>query len=467
MSHMRRLWQPRVSELCRVYRHRLWAALLLATFAFPLQSDFNAQARPSVRITPDRVVTASLPARPIVEPHLAAHPKNAQHLVGAVMISVRDRADLMQTRCAAVATFDGGRTWVSHTFDVPRCYDPWAAVLDDGTAIFVGLETDNDGAVPHMWLYRSPDGGRMWPDAPHSFGRAHDHPTIAIDRSGGRFHGALYVASTKVVRDPGGRVRTRAFVARSMDGGRTFATIEHELMNLLTTITSSGVLPGGGLLVLATTNQRYVPDNRGSVPLRNRLYWAIRSEDGGQTFGVPMLISDACAGGAGKGWPAMGIDVTKFRPGRSYALCHDQRGLGPFLMRSDDEGDRWTDPLAVPPSTPPGASDHRQNANLAINHEGVVAISWNDRGADASSKCWNVMLSLSHDGGQTFDGPHQVSTAPSCPATAENGYAQDFFPFGGHYSGLAAAADGAFHLLWSDSRGLRYELRTAQAVVAR
>ena len=431
-----------------------------------LEPAVVGQSRGPARVMPDRLVTASLPARPLVEPHLAADPKNANHLVGAVMISVRDRADLMQTRCAAVTTFDGGQTWLSHSFDFPRCYDPWGAILDDGTAIFVGLETDNNGAVPHMWLYRSSDGGRTWPDAPHSFGRAHDHPTIAVDRSGGRFHGTLYVSSTKVIRDAAGRIRTKAFVARSRDGGRTFATVEHELMNLLTTITSSGVLPDGGLLVLATTNQRYVADDRGSVPLRNRLYWAIRSDDGGQTFGAPMLISDMCAGGAGKGWPAMGVDINTLRPGRSYALCHDPAGTGPFLMRSDDNGDRWSDPSAVAPAAPAGANDHRQNANLAVNRDGVVAVSWHDRGSTVASTCWNVMVSVSFDGGQTFEGPHQVSTAPSCPATAENGYAQDFFPFGGHYSGLAAAADGSFHLLWSDSRGPRYELRSAQLLVS-
>jgi hypothetical protein len=62
---------------------------------------------------------------------------------------------------------------------------------------------------------------------------------------------------------------------------------------------------------------------------------------------------------------------------------------------------------------------------------------------------------------------YKVSAKPSCPGAGDNGYTAERWPFGGDYSGLAAAADGAFHLFWPDSRGERYELRTAQARVTR
>ncbi|MGH9200201.1 MAG: sialidase family protein [Vicinamibacterales bacterium] len=178
------------------------------------------------------------------------------------MVSVVDRANLMQGRCAALASFDGGRTWSAHMFAFPRCYDPWVAILEDGTAVFAGLETNDLGQVPHLWLFRSPDGGRTWPDLGHSFGRGHDHPTLIVDRSQGKFHGLLYLTSTHVVRDAQSRVRNKVFVARSSDGARTFSQIvDHEVSNMNNVIMTAAVLPDGALLVPLTAIQRRVADD--------------------------------------------------------------------------------------------------------------------------------------------------------------------------------------------------------------
>jgi hypothetical protein len=417
----------------------------------------------SVEVGVDRLVSTSLPARPLVEPHLATNPRDPQHLVGGAILSVRDRADLLQGRCVALASFDGARTWLAHEFAVPRCYDPWVAILEDGTAVFVALETDNSGAVPHLWLFRSPDGGRTWSMPPHSFGRAHDHPTLIVDRTGGRFHGALYVASVRVTRDASGRQRTTQFVARSMDGGKSFAlTTEHEMTNLMSTTMTAAVLPDGGMLLPVSTFQRYIDGNRGSA-LRNPLFWVIRSDDGAASFGRPSLITDGCPAGEGTGFPSLVVDLSSgVRRGRAYAVCS-----GPSVMRSDDGGDRWSEPVYVPKTPAAEGKGRRHVATAAVNRDGIVAVSWHDRGADASSKCWDVFVAFSGDGGETFTDAHKVSTQASCPAAGDNGYAAEFLPFGGHYSGLAAAADGSFHLLWPDSRGQRYELRTARVRVTR
>lgn len=444
-------------------------ALWLLVASQPSWEAAHAQAVGglSVQVSADQLVSTSLPERPLVEPHLAANPRNPQHLVGAAIMSVQDRADLLQTRCVAVASFDGGRTWVTHEFSVPRCYDPWVAVLEDGTAIFIGLETDNSGAVPNLLLFRSPDGGRNWSTTPHSFGRSHDHPTMIVDRSGGRFHGALYIASVRVTRDSQGRRRTKAFVARSMDGGQSFAhTTEHEVTNLSSNTMTAAVLPDGALLVPVSTFQRYVADKRVAVSLRHPLYWVIRSDDGGERFGPPMLISDGCAGRAG--FPSLVVDLSDGpHRGRAYAVCHEGLRSGPYIMRSDDGGDRWSDPLHVPKAPPADALGQRQTTSIAVNREGIVAVSWHDRGPETSSTCWDVFVAFSGDGGETFTDAHKVSTKPSCPAAGDNGYAAETWPSGGHYSGLAAAADGTFHLFWADSRGERYELRTAPVRVTR
>jgi hypothetical protein len=60
----------------------------------------------------------------------------------------------------------------------------------------------------------------------------------------------------------------------------------------------------------------------------------------------------------------------------------------------------------------------------------------------------------------------RVTPEPSCPRASERqrGIATRW-PFGGDYSGLAAGADGRFHLLWADSSGGIYQLRTAVAQI--
>jgi hypothetical protein len=397
-----------------------------------------------------------------VEPHLAANPTNPRHLVGAAIMSVRDQADLEKVQCVAMASFDGARTWITHEFSVIGCHDPWVAVLDDGTAIFIGIEIINRSPVD-LKLFRSPDGGRTWSTIPQSFGSNHDHPTLIVDRTAGRFHGALYVVSKHSTRDAAGMWRSKAFVARSMDGGKSFGQIgEHDVMNVNYNTMTAVVLPDGALLVPLSAHHRPVGDKE--VPLRNHLYWVIRSDDGGVHFGVPTLISDACTSG---GFPSMAVDLSNgLRRGRTYALCPDGLQSGPYVFQSDDGGNRWSDAVHVP-KTPPTDTGQRKVPSIAVNPDGIVAVSWHDSGPDASNKCWELLVAFSGDGGETFTDPYKVSTKPSCPAAGDNGWSAQRWSFGGDYTGLAAADDGAFYLFWSDSRGQRYELRSAKVRVTR
>lgn len=445
------------------YRQVCRPGLVLATLLLSwTPGHAQVVADLSVRVGADQLVSATFPDRPFAEPHLTANPHNPLHLVGAAIMSVRDTAELLQTHCVALASFDGGRTWVTHEFTFQHCNDPWVAILDDGTAVFVGLEIDRD-RVPHMWLFRSPDGGRTWTTPGHSFGRNHDHPTLTVDRTGGRFHGALYVVSVHPTRDNLSRRRSNAFVARSMDGGKTFPYItEHRVTNLVSNTLTAAVLPDGALLVPVSDFMRYGPDDQG-IRLRNGLWWVIRSDDGGAHFGPPMLVIDGCVPGGGRGFASMAVDLSAGpRRGRVYAVCS-----GPYVMRSDDGGDRWSEPVYVPKTPPAEGVGRRHVHSIAVNRDGIVAVSWHGRGADTTSTCWEVFVAFSGDGGETFTEAHMVSTKPSCPSAGNNGFAARRWPFGGDYSGLTAAADGTFHLLWADSRGERYELRAAQVRVTK
>jgi hypothetical protein len=146
-----------------------------------------------------------------------------------------------------------------------------------------------------------------------------------------------------------------------------------------------------------------------------------------------------------------------------YAVYHGADSLGPYVVRSDDGGKRWSDPVHVAVGD---RIDQRGIYTMAVNRDGILAVSWHDRGSDPASTCWNVFVAFSADG-ESFTEPRRISTEPSCPAAGLNAHTAEWKPLGGDYSGLAAAADGAFHLLWPDSRGQYYELRTAPVRVTR
>jgi hypothetical protein len=105
-----------------------------------------------------------------------------------------------------------------------------------------------------------------------------------------------------------------------------------------------------------------------------------------------------------------------------------------------------------------------------VNRQGVVGVAWYDARNDRSTikgdfRCQELYFSASTAGGESFLPEIKVSTKPSCPATPRNVETSLRFPAGGEYMGLAAAPDGTFRLLWSDSRSGIYRLYTAKVVV--
>ena len=107
---------------------------------------------------------------------------------------------------------------------------------------------------------------------------------------------------------------------------------------------------------------------------------------------------------------------------------------------------------------------------MAVNHKGVVAVAWYDARSDGRTikgdfRRQEIFFTASVDGGRTFLPEVKVSTKPSCPATPQNVETALRFPAGGEYTGLAAAPDGSFRLLWSDSRSEIYRLYTAKVTV--
>jgi len=404
-----------------------------------------------IRVGPDRPVVINARGLATIEPYLVADPRNSNHLVGGVFLVAklgdpRNPNFEMDMTCAALTSVDAGQTWTRHDFPVKGCGDPWVAMLPSGAAVFLTLGRSE------LTAYRSADGGGNWNDSPVRFGRSFDHGTLAVDATGGRFAGSVYVVSHESIRDSGGARRSAVFVARSADGGQTFNQRARIVpSNLLTFADNPVVLSDGVLVVPFVSYVRHTIDEG-----RTDLMWSVTSADGGATFSAPRYLAE-CAGH----WGQLAADASagRFRD-RLYWACWDRSKRSIYVYHSSNRGETWSAPVAVN-----RGSGLVQTAAIAVNREGIVGVSWYDAREDPREylgpfRCQYVYFSASLDGGQTFLPDVKVSSAENCPDTPANGEAGRRWVAGGDYHGLAAAADGRFHLLWADSREGIYQLRT-------
>ena len=134
-----------------------------------------------------------------------------------------------------------------------------------------------------------------------------------------------------------------------------------------------------------------------------------------------------------------------------------------MLWSSADRGETWSEAVTV---TGGGARFSVRNAMVAVNKDGVVGVSWYDGRNERNRtkqmfQCLDLYFAASFDGGRTFAPETRVSTESSCGDSPDNGGAKYRWPAGGDYHGLVARSDGAFQILWADSRSGRYRLRTA------
>lgn len=440
----------RAPLLCRAVR----AVFLLNILAI---SNTSA-AEPgvvSVRVA-DHALSPSGDA-PLIEPHLAAHPTDPKRLVAAAIVV--PNGDFSATGCAAFASSDGGATWARHDLGLKGCADPWVAFLPDGTAVLTVL--DGEGSLP---VYRSADGGATWTKTA-DLGGGHDHETLAVDSKSG----ALYVLSVQSATEPAsGKRRDAVFAARSDDGGRTVGPPARYFPGNLSINTMTGAVLADGTLAVSYTEYARPSEKDSQVWLEPSRAMLLRSHDGGKTFASPTWISQGC----GRSFPELAADASAAGSrDRLYFLCNGRAsGTSPMpdyervmLWSSGDRGERWSDAVTVAGG---GGRSYARNAMIAVNRDGVVGVSWYDGRNEKNRtkqifQCLDLYFAASFDGGRTFGPETRVSIASSCGDSPDNGSAKYRWPAGGDYHGLAARADGAFQVLWSDSRDGRYRLRTA------
>lgn len=158
-----------------------------------------------------------------------------------------------------------------------------------------------------------------------------------------------------------------------------------------------------------------------------------KSTDGGESFSEPVRISkvhlQCFPPGSVDSCGVVGIDANRIYPcphlrvdksnsthsGNLYAVwtadgINNQAtaGLDIYYSKSEDGGKTWTDAMILNNNND-GASQ-QFFPSLAVNNEGNLVITWYDRRDDANNLLTNYYMTISRDGGNTFEQDFAVTT---------------------------------------------------------
>jgi hypothetical protein len=390
---------------------------------------------------------------------IAADPTDARRLTAAAMFLPPGA----HPGVVAYRSADGGSTWTA-------CYrrehaDEWQADPDltfgrDGELHFVlmtyppdNLQTGESTGPKRFRFLRSTDGGQTWREGAITTEPHLDRPFLAVDRTSGPYRGRVYCPSYQ-------------YLHTSSDGGLklTGQHVPSPQGNVLLCPTAPVVLSDGtmlfahlywldnrseayGLRVLASTDGGRTILERSMIQAR----WRLESRNTTTYAFCPQLVADA--------------------NDRLFAVWED--GNGPnrarvLFSRSEDQGQTWARPVIL--SEQPAADSGGYGAHmacLAVNKEGVIALTWYDRRGlpdtepllasnNYGTGC-NVRLRVSLDGGRNWASSVQVNDKPIRAKVYD---LRDT-------AGLAADAAGAFHPAWIDDSTGTLQVWTASITVGK
>jgi hypothetical protein len=409
---------------------------------------------------PGLQVSKDAPGTRHVESVLAIDPRNPQRLVAASMV-LGEAGGI-----AVYASSDGGRSWRRGTrapdggslFDGQ---DPSVTFGPDGTVYLLCL-----GDELAAWTSR--DGGRRWGDRTVVPGSRWDRSWIRVGAGSRRApRGRLFVAGKLPLTVFDHIVRDIAALSTSDGPGTAFSFPRLLLPDpdevSLNTVSDLVVAPDGRVIL---TFQLFDLQDF-MAPLLSGSLMTIVSEDGGRTFTEPRPGPAFHAYGhgwegkslLGLGGGAMAIDTSGGpRDGRLYLTWVDAAGGFYRVMEasSDDGGASWSSP--VPVSGDDSRTDQSTPA-IAVDGHGVLGISWYDRRADPTDRCYQLHFAASADGGRAFSAARRLDDRPTCPLAGRSsgrgsvdpvasGYR---FKNGGDTQGLVGLPGGGFHLAWIGS----------------
>ena len=258
---------------------------------------------------------------------------------------------------------------------------------------------------------RSEDAGKTWTapasvtDAPELFGSFNFHALHAA--RGDTVYAAWLDGRTG---------KSRTFMTRSTDGGRTWApNVRVDAAGDACPCCRTAIATAGGDTAFIAWRKIF--------PGNERVVVVARTTDGGKTWGEPVRaqkdgwVIDGCPHAG----PSMQVDAQ----GRLHITWWSGKtgAAGVFYARSDDKGATFGEPVPV------GVAEFSRPAHVQMVVDSNVVIAWDD----GTVQTPRVAVRVSRDGGSTF--------APAVMASAEGTTAT--FP-------VLASSNGKLSLAWAE-----------------
>jgi len=389
------------------------------------------------------------PARPQNETTIALDPLQPLNLVAGTNDYRNGDTD-----AGLALSFDGGLTWSASTLaslnGASAKYstqgDPSLAAYPGGTFYYAYIDFNRNDDQNRLCVARSTDGGATWPQVgvviDHSGGGSHDFEDkelLAVDTTGGAFDGNVYVAWTRFPASAPNRV----MFSRSTDGGTTYSSPAQ-----ISDFADGGYQ--GTSPVVGPNGTVYVAFYHfGTVQID-------KSTDGGATFGADVTvapindISSPIPGSAFRtfSFPNLAVDRSgTATDGNLYVVWADESGPtgDPDILftRSLDGGASWSTPIRVSDDT---NAAYQFMPAIAVSPDGTITVSFSDERAAPGTGFYDVYITQSFDGGQTFRRNARINREPS--DSSMDGFSGTFI---GDYTGIAAS-NTLFAPYWTDCR---------------
>jgi hypothetical protein len=340
---------------------------------------------------------------------------------------------------------DGGATWIPQQLPYPLnplgvpfadAFDPATTADGYGNFYAAHISTDDDwtnGPESGFYIHKSTDGGMTWnppvqiaydgkpSGSPDPLYRLNDRCQIICDvNPSSPYYNHLYAVW---IKDRGWNMPlpySDIYFSRSTDGGTTWsaAAVLNETVHNMGNLPNPAVAPDGSIYVI-WMDYNVVTGGNGTLFMNV-------SQDGGITWlpldiklipsvSLPPIYLNGGTDVRAKG--AAVIEVSPFNPMELYIVYAEQVIGTPdegdiFFIKSMNGGITWTIPL-------------RLNDDLTFNDQilpwmdvkpnGVIDIVWYDRRNDPADLLWDVYMTTSLDGGNSFLQNQKVNSvaAPS------------------------------------------------------
>lgn len=466
---------------------RLVAASVLLSVAV------NAQ-QSQLTVGPNVLVSTGHPRDWHSEVQLASDPADARRLFACSYMWNASQGEMHTVDYLSV---DGGTEWrpVFESDTGRHSGDPACAFGSNHALLIAALSWPSQGDGPRtLTTVHSRDDGHTWASVQLPFV---DREYFVVDYTQSKFRGRTYLYGDGELRPYDNPVPYVGSIKlyRSDDDGTTYlpsislpASGTHVPMGI-----GNGEVLSDGTLVIPVGELNSWSDvgpnwSRQDVSLKIK---AVTSSDGGETFNPAVVATEWqwCRHHVGTITPYLAADHGDgpFRD-RLYLVWADGRSGQCHIMLSTsaDEGKSWSTPIQVDDQPRHGANPADQSMpTVAVNKNGVVGIGWYDRREDPASTAWKVRFAASFDGGRSVtpsvavsDAAYAVSWNNGMPLFSWTQSGESASPkgpgsmmltigdgaemfAGGDTGGIAADADGVFHMLWPDNRTGIAQLWTA------